>query len=181
MGNGGAMRIGPVGAYFADDLDLLKSEVIKGTEVTHYNAEGICGALAIALAVSFVCRLNRKCLYNDDDDDGQLSEGNPLIDGKKMIQFVLKELPENLNQTETRKGIEKVLNFDENITLKDVVDAVGSGDTVLAQDTVPFAVCSSFILLKKKQQKQQEYRFSKLFIAILFYLVMVCLQVFGKF
>src|SRR5579859_394858 len=46
LGNGGAMRIGPLGAYFADDLTLVGAQAHLATEVTHCHPEGIAGGVA---------------------------------------------------------------------------------------------------------------------------------------
>ncbi len=57
MGNGGAMRVAPLGAWFAeDDLDRVVSEATLSAEVTHAHAEGIAGAVAVALAAAVVWR-----------------------------------------------------------------------------------------------------------------------------
>ena len=53
-GNGAAMRVAPLGAYFADDLDRCVSEAILQSEVTHTNPEGIAGAVAVAVATALV-------------------------------------------------------------------------------------------------------------------------------
>src|SRR5256885_69567 len=55
-GNGGAMRVAPVGAYFADDLDALHFHARASAQVTHAHVEGQAGALAVALAAAFAWR-----------------------------------------------------------------------------------------------------------------------------
>jgi ADP-ribosylglycohydrolase len=49
MGNGGAMRVAPLGAYFADDLDAVVSQARASAEVTHAHPDGQAGAVAVAL------------------------------------------------------------------------------------------------------------------------------------
>lgn len=58
MGNGGAMRAAPVGAYFADDLDKVLCHARASAEVTHGHIEGIAGAMAVAVAAALL--LNKK-------------------------------------------------------------------------------------------------------------------------
>lgn len=53
MGNGGAMRASVIGAYFYDDLELLKMNAELSCEVTHANKESIEGTKAVALAAAF--------------------------------------------------------------------------------------------------------------------------------
>ena len=48
-GNGSAMRVAPLGAYFADDLAEAASQAALSAEVTHAHQEGIAGAVALAL------------------------------------------------------------------------------------------------------------------------------------
>lgn len=53
MGNGGAMRASVIGAYFYDDLEMLKKNAELSCEVTHANKEAIEGTKTIALAAAF--------------------------------------------------------------------------------------------------------------------------------
>ncbi len=55
MGNGGAMRAAPVGAYFADNPPKLIEEARRSAEVTHAHPDGIAGAVAIAVAAGWAC------------------------------------------------------------------------------------------------------------------------------
>src|SRR5262249_24865105 len=56
MGNGGAMRVAPLGAYFADDLDRAAREADLSAEVTHAHPEGRAGAVAVAVATALAWR-----------------------------------------------------------------------------------------------------------------------------
>jgi ADP-ribosylglycohydrolase len=55
-GNGAAMRVAPLGAYFADDLATLTAQAELSALITHSHAEGIAGAVAIALATGLAWR-----------------------------------------------------------------------------------------------------------------------------
>src|SRR5688572_366092 len=44
-GNGAAMRVAPLGAYFADDLEQVVRQSHLSAEVTHTHREGIAGAI----------------------------------------------------------------------------------------------------------------------------------------
>jgi len=51
-GNGAAMRVAPLGAWFHDDLDLVVSRAVASAEVTHQHPEGVAGAVAVAVAAA---------------------------------------------------------------------------------------------------------------------------------
>jgi ADP-ribosylglycohydrolase len=51
-GNGGAMRVAPLGAYFADDPERAAHEAALSAEVTHAHPQGIAGTVAIAVAAA---------------------------------------------------------------------------------------------------------------------------------
>jgi hypothetical protein len=52
FGNGAAMRVAPIGAYFADDIEAAIEKARRSAEVTHSHEEGIAGAVAIAVAAA---------------------------------------------------------------------------------------------------------------------------------
>jgi ADP-ribosylglycohydrolase len=56
-GNGAAMRVAPIGAFFAEDLDLVVSQARSSAEVTHSHPEAIAGAIAVAVAAAWAARL----------------------------------------------------------------------------------------------------------------------------
>src|SRR5215831_12309714 len=53
FGNGAAMRVAPLGAFFADQpLSMVCDQARLSAEVTHAHAEGIAGAIAVAVAAA---------------------------------------------------------------------------------------------------------------------------------
>ncbi|GAA2675042.1 MULTISPECIES: ADP-ribosylglycohydrolase family protein [Actinosynnema] len=52
LGNGAAMRVAPLGAFFADDPAAVVEQATRSAEVTHAHPEGIDGAVAVALAAA---------------------------------------------------------------------------------------------------------------------------------
>jgi len=50
LGNGAAMRVAPIGAYFADDLGQVVEQASASAEITHLHPEARAGAIAVALA-----------------------------------------------------------------------------------------------------------------------------------
>ncbi len=59
MGNGAAMRVAPVAAWFADDAREAVQTATASAEVTHAHPEGIAGAVAVAAACVFAWRARR--------------------------------------------------------------------------------------------------------------------------
>jgi poly(ADP-ribose) glycohydrolase ARH3 len=55
-GNGGAMRIAPIGFFFYDDADLLRENVRLCTRITHRHPQAQAGALAQAWAVGMATK-----------------------------------------------------------------------------------------------------------------------------
>ncbi len=54
MGNGGAMRAAPIGAYFADDLDKVLYHARASAKLHMQHIEGIAGAMAVAAAAALL-------------------------------------------------------------------------------------------------------------------------------
>jgi ADP-ribosylglycohydrolase len=53
FGNGAAMRVAPLGAFFADQpLNIICEQARLSAEVTHAHVEGIAGAIAVAVAAT---------------------------------------------------------------------------------------------------------------------------------
>jgi ADP-ribosylglycohydrolase len=116
MGNGGAMRAGPVGAYFADDLAEAARQARLSAEVTHAHPEGQAGAIAVAVAAAWAVR-------------GAGEEGD-------LFATVLAHLPPG----ETRDGVACASGLARTGTVHKAVATLGNGSRVIAQDTVPFAL-----------------------------------------
>ncbi len=56
FGNGGAMRVGIVGAFYADDLKACEQAALDQCRITHFHPQGLAGAVSQALAVSLACQ-----------------------------------------------------------------------------------------------------------------------------
>lgn len=117
MGNGAAMRVAPLGAYFHDDVEVLKQQARLSAAVTHYNEEAIAGAIAVALAAGIVIR-------------------QPDISAADLFAFIIQHTPDS----DTRSKIQKAATLAANYDIRTIVSVLGSGVKMLAQDTVPFAL-----------------------------------------
>jgi ADP-ribosylglycohydrolase len=121
MGNGGAMRVAPLGAYFADDLPELIKQARASAEVTHAHPEGQAGALAVALAAAWA--------WNH-------RENSATEPAREMIEFVVAHAPES----DTWARIRRTLTFPWTFTPALVGRKVGNGSLVTSPDTVPLAI-----------------------------------------
>jgi len=120
FGNGAAMRVCPLGAYFADDPELCANEARLSAEVTHAHPEGIAGAIAVALAAAYACKV----------ESGRRGYGLTLI------EFVLPYVPGG----EERQKLERAAQIPANEDARTVAALLGNGSQVSAQDTVPFCI-----------------------------------------
>ena len=121
MGNGGAMRAAPVGAYFADDLEKVLYYARASAEVTHVHIEGIVGAMAVAAASALL--LIKKL--------GQYSE-----EGETFLCDVADKLPES----DTKYKILSAVSVKKESSIDFAVSVLGNGMMLTAQDTVPFSL-----------------------------------------
>ena len=126
MGNGAAMRVAPIGAYFADDLDKVLHYARASAEVTHAHIEGIVGAMAVATAAALLLNKKLGCYSGE---------------GKAFLRDVADKLPES----ETKDKILSAVSIKKESSIDFVVSMLGNGIKVMAQDTVPFCLwCAAY-------------------------------------
>jgi ADP-ribosylglycohydrolase len=121
FGNGAAMRVAPLGAFFADDLSAVAEQAARSAEVTHAHPEAIAGAIAVAVAAAVAWQLRQR---------------NTLLPGAAFLGLLLPHIPASTVRDKVQKV--QVIPADTNIWL--VVREVGNGSGVTAQDTVPFVL-----------------------------------------
>lgn len=126
MGNGGAMRVAPIGAYFADDMDKVLYYAKASAEVTHAHIEGIVGAMAVAIASALL--LNKKL-------------GRYFGEGAAFLCDIADKLPES----DTKYKILSAVPIKKESSIDFVVSVLGNGMMLTAQDTVPFCLwCAAY-------------------------------------
>jgi ADP-ribosylglycohydrolase len=123
LGNGGAMRVAPLGAWFAEDLDELVVQARRSAEVTHAHVEAADGAIAVALAAAAAWA----------------ARGGPPPSCAALLEAVLPRVPDGA----VKAGIERARDLADEDDLEAVVAALGNGARVMARDTVPFALWSA--------------------------------------
>lgn len=120
-GNGGAMRAGPLGAWFADDVDATIEQANRSAEITHGHVEGRVGAVAVALAAGWAWRWS--------------------IDGRKESpENMLDWVADRLSASEVRTSLQEASRLPLDSWAFDVANELGCGDQVSAQDTVAFSL-----------------------------------------
>jgi ADP-ribosylglycohydrolase len=124
MGNGGAMRVAPLGAYFADDLDEVVEQARASAEVTHAHPEGQAGAIATAVAAAWAWRARNRA--------GRLP-------GQEMLELALHHTPDG----ETQAGLKKAFSLRLDVPVEEAIAVLGNGSRITAPDTVPFALWSA--------------------------------------
>lgn len=121
FGNGAAMRVAPLGAYFADSLELLVDQAQRSAEVTHAHPEGIAGAIAIAAGAGWAWQLHEK---------------GARPNRAEYLDQLLPLIPES----EVRATIRRARDLSSKTTVEAAAARLGNGSQVSAQDTVPFAL-----------------------------------------
>jgi ADP-ribosylglycohydrolase len=116
-GNGAAMRVAPLGCYFADDLERAAAEAAASAEVTHTHPEGVAGAVAVAVAAALVAR-------------------EPGARGAALLDEVAERTPPG----SVRDGIGNALQLLPLQDPRSAAASLGNGRYISAPDTVPFCL-----------------------------------------
>ena len=117
FGNGAAMRVAPLGAWFVDNIQSIVHQAAKSAEVTHTHPEGQVGAIAVALATAWAWQ-------HDCEQAG------------KMIPWVVSQI----DQSEVRRRLEWISTYPLDTWAHTIASQVGCGFDISAQDTVPFCL-----------------------------------------
>jgi len=121
MGNGSAMRVAPLGAYFTDNLERCAEEARTSSLVTHTHPEGVAGAIAVAVAAAVAW---------------QLRDAPSLDRTRQLFNAVVQHTPES----KVRRGILLASTTPPEIPIADITRTLGNGSLVTAPDTVPFCI-----------------------------------------
>jgi ADP-ribosylglycohydrolase len=117
MGNGSAMRVAPLGAYFADDLDRVVEEAARSAAPTHAHPDAAAGAIAIAVATAVACR-----------------------EGARGRDVLLEEVLARTPAGETADAIADAIALDVGTSISTAVQRLGNGSMVICKDTVPLCI-----------------------------------------
>jgi ADP-ribosylglycohydrolase len=114
-GNGAAMRVAPLGAFFADDPDRVAEQAHRSAVVTHAHPEAAAGAVAVAVAAAAAAR------------------GVPASD---LLGIVVDATPSGEVRSRLRRAAARPFTHDP----RWLAAEVGCGAQISAQDTVPYAI-----------------------------------------
>ncbi|MFD5339572.1 ADP-ribosylglycohydrolase family protein [Streptomyces hawaiiensis] len=120
-GNGAAMRIAPLGAWYADDPEQATHQAEISAYTTHQHREAVVGAMAVAAAAAFAAA--------PDGPPG----AETLLDG------VIDLVPKSAVGAGLRRARD-MLDYGDPGT---VAAVLGCGRRTTAHDTVPFALWSA--------------------------------------
>lgn len=120
-GNGSAMRSAPLGAYFAEDLNLVVSESTQSSVITHSHPEGIAGGVAVSLAAAGAWNARH-------------------LELEPARSLIWKSVFERTPPGETLEGIRKARAVPFEMSPENAARILGSGFLVTAPDTVPFTL-----------------------------------------
>ncbi|UFS97437.1 ADP-ribosylglycohydrolase family protein [Nocardia huaxiensis] len=116
-GNGAAMRVPPLGAYFAGDPERAAARAALSAVVTHTHPEGVAGAVAVAVAAALAPVAN---------------PGSP--------DEYLAAIREHVQPSLVRDGIDTARSLLHLEDPRSAAAVLGNGIEISAQDTVPFAL-----------------------------------------
>lgn len=119
-GNGSAMRVAPLGAWFADDLDAVVEQAALSAEATHAHPEALAGAVAVAAAAALMAS----------------GRDEPATAPEDFLTRVAALTPHG----EVRGGLRAAAGFRPGTTWRHAAEVLGTGRRLSCPDTVPFAL-----------------------------------------
>ncbi|MFD5478468.1 ADP-ribosylglycohydrolase family protein [Streptomyces hawaiiensis] len=120
-GNGAAMRIAPLGAWYADDPEQATHQAEISAYTTHQHREAVVGAMAVAAAAAFAAA----------------PDGSPGAEA--LLDGVIDLVPKSAVGAGLRRARD-MLDYGDPGT---VAAVLGCGRRTTAHDTVPFALWSA--------------------------------------
>ncbi|PTA67093.1 hypothetical protein C8263_14345 [Deinococcus arcticus] len=122
-GNGAAMRVGPLGAFFAPDLQTCVRQAELSSLTTHTHPEAVAGAIAVAIAAALAWRVHEHPAFQET-----------------FLEDVASWVPES----EVRSRLLRAARLPGTMAPEVAGAVLGNGQQLTAQDTVPFALwCAS--------------------------------------
>ncbi|ADD40449.1 ADP-ribosylation/Crystallin J1 [Stackebrandtia nassauensis DSM 44728] len=115
FGNGAAMRVAPLGAWFADrGTHQVVEQAALSAEITHSHAEGIAGAVAVAVAAA-------------------LAAADEVPPPVELLTQVIAATPPGA----VRDGLMDARDLPDSTRPEDAARLLGNGSATTAADTVP--------------------------------------------
>jgi len=136
FGNGGAMRIAPIGCFYYSDLQAVEENAVLSARITHKHPEGLAGAVAQATAVALALQHG---LSNDS------LEAEDFVDRiSARVSSIDKSFAESLGEI---KSISRRFSSRPTGSAIEVIEAIGDryGLSLRAIESVPAAI-GAFVL-----------------------------------
>ena len=119
-GNGAAMRVAPLGVWFADDLEVATQQAAASAAVTHAHSEAAAGAIAVAVAAALAWR----------------GREEPPTDASTFLRAVAEHTP----SSDVADRLRRAARFSRDAKPAFAAAVLGSGAALATFDTVPFAL-----------------------------------------
>ncbi|MFG3260261.1 ADP-ribosylglycohydrolase family protein [Streptomyces sp. NPDC048172] len=123
-GNGAAMRVAPLGAWYAGDPERAAAEAERSAYVTHQHREAVAGARAVAAASSLLAA------------EAGRPEAQPPAPGAELLDAVRDLVPRSAVQA----GVRRARDMFDYADVGTVAAVLGCGRRTSAHDTVPFTL-----------------------------------------
>ena len=120
LGNGAAMRVAPLGAWWAGAPERAAAQARLSAEVTHRHPEGVAGAVAVAVAASLAADVTPPT-------------------GRALLRRVADHTPPGA----VRDGVLRAADLDGDLAPGRAAEVLGNGSRLRADDTVPLALWSA--------------------------------------
>ena len=122
-GNGAAMRVAPLGAWFRDDVATTAEQARLSALTTHAHPEAVAGAVAVAVAAALAAA----------------GADQQAVPRAEFLQEVASHVPDG----DVRSRLLVAAGFSERTSVRHAASVLGSGTLISAPDTVPFALWSA--------------------------------------
>ncbi|MBK6010454.1 ADP-ribosylglycohydrolase family protein [Streptomyces sp. MBT53] len=122
-GNGAAMRVAPLGAWFRDDLKVAVEQARLSALATHAHPEAVAGAVAVAVAAALAAA----------------GAGQQALPRAEFLREVASHVPDG----DVRARLLVAAGFSARTSVRHAASVLGSGTLISAPDTVPFALWSA--------------------------------------
>jgi ADP-ribosylglycohydrolase len=144
-GNGAAMRVAPLGAWYAEDVEEAVRQAEVSSYVTHQHREAVTGCMAVAAAAALAAARPDGAAQAPPGGTGTTGttdaglRGSGPAAGAALLDQVIALVPRSAVAQGLRRARD-MLDYDDVAT---VAAVLGNGRRTSAHDTVPFALWSA--------------------------------------
>ncbi|MGI5229032.1 ADP-ribosylglycohydrolase family protein [Actinoallomurus sp. CA-142502] len=150
LGNGAAMRVAPLGAWFGPDIEATVEQATRSAHVTHAHPEGIAGAVAVAVAAALAVAgwtdheawWRQNILGAPLEAPAEAAPPETSAEDTRVLgeADLLREVAAYTPAGSTRDGVLRAADLPGHTPAWKAADILGNGRRIRADDTVPFAL-----------------------------------------